>query len=253
MPVTVDQPAPYAPASAIMDLVSRHRAKGLQAPVDADVLARCGISDSLIPRTLQALKVLDLINPEGHPTEVLEGIRLAPESEYQARLTDWLTAAYADALAYVDPSTADEITIRDAFRKYVPTGQQSRMVTLFMGLFTAAGVMPERQRATTPRKALSNGSALKPRPARATPAPASQARIQAATGSMRRQQVDGGTALPPALSGLLASLPPSGAGWTKELRDKFMAAFPVILDFCYPIRAEEDAARPSISDDELLG
>lgn len=55
MPVTVDQPAPYAPASAILDLIERHRNKGLPAMVDADALGRAGVSDSLIPRTLQAL------------------------------------------------------------------------------------------------------------------------------------------------------------------------------------------------------
>src|SRR5690606_15755196 len=153
MPVTTDQPAPYDPATAILDLIERHRNRGLPPLVDADVLARAGISDSLIPRTLQALKTLDLLTDDGRPSEVFEGIRLAPSGEYQQRLAEWLNAAYADALTFIDPATDDEVAIRDAFRKYIPTGQQSRMVTLFIGLFTAAGVMPPRQKQAAPKPA----------------------------------------------------------------------------------------------------
>ena len=152
MPVTQDKPAPYAPATAILALVERHRSKGLPTPVNADVLGRAQVSSSLIPRTLQALETLDLIDAEGKPTPVLEGIRLAPEAEYQKRLAEWLTAAYADALAYVDPATDDETSVRDAFRSYTPVGQQPRMVTLFTGLFKAAGIGPEQGKASRPRK-----------------------------------------------------------------------------------------------------
>lgn len=244
MPVTADQPAPYAPASAVLDLVSRHRNKGLQSPVDADVLARSGISDSLIPRTLQALKALDLVEDDGRPSSVLEGIRLAPESEYKQRLADWLTAAYADALAYVDPATDDEVAIRDAFRKYAPTGQQSRMVTLFMGLFTAAGVMPVRIKQT----ASSNGgtTTAKPRAAK----PAIPPRRAVTSNEQRSQDLATFGTVPPALAGLLASLPPMGQGWTKQRRDLFVTTFSAVIDFCFPIvakEAEEDTATDEMS------
>ncbi len=43
MPVSIDQPVPYAPASALLDLIERHRNKGLPSVVDADVLLRAGI------------------------------------------------------------------------------------------------------------------------------------------------------------------------------------------------------------------
>lgn len=227
MAVTSDKPAPYAPASAILNLVERHRNKGLPSPVDADVLARAGVSDSLVPRTLQALQALDLIDDAGAPSQVLEGIRLAPESEYQQRLTEWLNAAYADALSFVDPSTDDEVQIRDAFRSYKPVGQQSRMVTLFMGLFTAAGVMPERQRQSAPRKPKAS-TATKPRetvvkPVRHNPPPANPVVP---------------SNMPPALAGMMMSLPNAEAGWTKEARDSFLSAFAVVLDFCFPIAAK---------------
>lgn len=234
MPVTQEGPVPYAPPSAILDLVRRHRDKGLPSPVDADVLARAGVPDSLVPRTLQALKILELLNADGTPSDALERMRLAPEAEYQERMAEWLKAAYADALTYVNPAVDGEVAIRDAFRKYTPVGQQSRMVTLFMGLFTAAGVMPERSRALVVVK---NGGSSKaaPRPASRPP------RID------RKNQRDtalphGGTTslsgMPPALAGLLADLPADGEGWTAAKRDKFMTTLAVIVDYCFPVIEE---------------
>lgn len=235
MPVTKDRPAPYAPASAILSLIDRHRNKGLPAPVDGDVLARAGISASLIPRTLQAMQSLDLIDDEGKHTEVLEGIRLAPEAEFKQRLAEWLTGAYADALAYVDPTKDDEIAIRDAFRSYVPVGQQGRMVTLFIGLFTAAGVMPERAKAAPVRKERVAVPVYKPRTA---------ARVAPIARDKAPKHYGGGSltpSLPPALAGLLESLPRGGEGWTKAEREKFYTTFGAVLDFCVPILTRAEA------------
>lgn len=261
MPVTIDQPVPYAPASAILELIDRHRNKGLPTIVDADVLSRAGISDSLVPRTLQALKTLDLLTEDGRPSEVFEDIRLAPTAEYQQRLTKWLSSAYADTLSYVDPATDDEVAIRDAFRKYTPTGQQPRMVSLFIGLFTAAGVIPSKQRQTTAR-ASASGSAKSPRlrsvghaksRSGADARPRSYLGATPAHNPSRQHTASHG--LPSALGGLLATLPPEGQGWTKEQRDKFMTAFPVILDYSYPIitapePVDECEAYPSDNGDQ---
>ena len=63
MPVTANSPAPYAPTSAILGLIERHRNKGFTR-LDAEVLGRSGVSDSLISRTLQALQTLDLIDDD---------------------------------------------------------------------------------------------------------------------------------------------------------------------------------------------
>lgn len=251
MPVTVDQPAPYAPASAILDLIERHRNKGLPAMVDADVLARAGVSDSLIPRTLQALKTLDLLTEDGRPSEVFEGIRLAPTAEYQQRLSEWLNTAYADALSFVDPATDDEVAMRDAFRKYIPTGQQGRMVSLFMGLFTAAGVMPQRSKASPPKRNAQANASAKSKPGLTN----SQRAAVRPLGGQRQPQHETRApsfagSVPPALAGLLASLPANGQ-WTQVQRDKFMAAFPVMLDFAFEIVPE--AALVSADDiDDLL-
>ena len=81
MPITKDTPGPYAPASAIVGLIERHRRNGWPSPVTEDILQRTGISESLTSRTLQALITLDLIDDQGRPTPTLEGIRLAPEPD----------------------------------------------------------------------------------------------------------------------------------------------------------------------------
>jgi hypothetical protein len=242
MPVTTDQPAPYAPASAILELIERHRNRGLPPVVDSDVLLRAGVSDSLVPRTLQALKSLDLLTEDGRPSEVFEGIRLAPSAEYQQRLAEWLNAAYGDALSYIDPATDDEVAIRDAFRKYIPTGQQARMVTLFIGLFTAAGVMPPRQKQAPSKKPSNSTAVLKSVKSRVSPKPPTDRRH-----GVQEVFVNGGGAgiLPAPLAGLLASLPAEGI-WTKDRRDQFVATFGAVLDFCIkigePSQADKEAA-----------
>ena len=171
MPVTADQPAPYAPPSAILEIIHRRRDRGLTAPINADVLARAGVSSSLIPRTLKSLQTLDLINEQGQPTPTFEAIRVAPTPEFQPRMQEWLKNAYADVFAFVDPSQDDEGKITDAFRSYEPAAQQRRMVILFRDLCTAAGLAPQKP-AKTEKPSSTRPAARAPttRPTKAVPA-----------------------------------------------------------------------------------
>jgi hypothetical protein len=222
MAVTADKPAPYAPSSAVLEIIERYRNRGLVFPVTHDVLARAGVSSSLIPRTMQALQTLDLFKDNGNPTETLEGIRLAPEAEYKKRLEDWIKGAYADVFAFVDPAVDDETRIRDAFRNYSPIAQQPRMVTLFKGLCTAAGIMSEKAR--TPRVS----TASRPK-TYAAPPRSNGTRIVNQKNTISKPT----TGLPPALAGLLESLPSDG--WTLGERDKFVTTFKAVLDYVIPV------------------
>ena len=235
MPVTADSPAPYAPGSAVLGVLGRHRTKGLPPVVDLDVLTRAGVPETLAPRTLQAIKALDLIADDGMLTDTFEGLRLASESDYQQRMGGWLRSAYADVLTYVEPETATEVQLRDAFRTYKPTGQQTRMVSLFQALFAAAGLAPERQR-QSPKRIPSGGGSAKPKMAAARLTP-SRAHAAFDDSVPAKQQSPTPQGLPPALTGLLASLPVDGH-WTQAQRDKFMTAFPVMLDFAFEIVPE---------------
>lgn len=226
MPVTQDRPAPYAPASAVLDLIARYRTRGLPQPINADVLGRAGVSPSLTPRTLYALQVLDLIDEAGEPTALFDGLRRAPESEFKQQLADWLRTAYADVFAFVDLETDDDTRIRDAFRSYNPIGQQGRMVTLFQGLCTAAGLRPPKD-----TQAPATASPRRPSPRRSAPPLASRKSVAGA-------RPTSATDLPPALSGLLTSLP--SRGWSKTDRDKFLQTFAAVVDFCYPLIEDDE-------------
>lgn len=225
MAVTADKPGPYTSPAVIVDLISRHRTRGLPAVIDAEVLQRAGVSESLTPRTLQSLVALDLIDEKGLISDAFEALRLAPEAEYKDRMAAWLNATYADILMFVDPAADDETAIRDAFRSFKPVGQQDRMVTLFVRLYAAAGIGPVKATTTAarPRPAV-------PKPSVSRPAPT----IKTAAAAPAGQQVTG-IGLSAALQGLLLSLPKEGAGWPQDRRDKFYATFGAVLDFCYPI------------------
>ena len=253
MPVTADKPAPYAPAATIIDVLSRHRDRGLPIPLNAETLGRIGVPDSLNSRVLYALNSLDLIDASGQPTANLEGLRLAPESEYKKRQEDWLKSAYADIFAFIDPAKDDETRVRDAFRSYQPVGQQSRMVTLFLGLCTNAGMIPEkvtvatraRPPASRPPQAVSAG----------TPKQSALAKriVQDRSKNASRLSPRGASAdLPAPLAGLMAGLPAEGDGWTAAERDRFLTTFKAVLEFCFPVvtkKAGDDqdvtAAQPS--------
>jgi hypothetical protein len=230
MAVTANTNAPYAPATAVLDLVARHRDRGLPAPITTETLQRAGVSESLTPRTLQSLRILDLIDDDGRPTPIFEGLRLAPEAEYQQRLRDWIKASYADVFSFVDPAKHSLTQVRDAFRSYQPTGQQDRMVNLFLGLCVAAGIIEERERSKSPTA---------PRPS----ASVSRQPKQPSKRIVRDENVKSAqptAGLPPALSGLLQSLPVDGQGWTKEQRDRFMATFGAVIDFVIPLRSRSE-------------
>lgn len=239
MAVTADKPAPYAPGSTVLDVIKRYRDRGLPTPVTKDVLLRASVSETVIPRVLQTLQLLDLIKDDGQPTETFEGIRKAPEAEFKQRLAEWLNATYADALKFIDPASATEEEIRDAFRNYQPVGQQIRMVALFIALYVAAGVRTaaEKNGSAAPRAAARpvRGPTIRPRTA-PTPRHITPAR-----------RTDG--AIPEAIAGMLANLPVA-EGWAKGERDKFINAFTAVLDYCIPVVVKKAAAEEPEDDAE---
>ena len=227
MAVTSNEPAPYAPGSTILRIIDRYRHHGMQSPFTAEVLERAGVSDSLIPRTIRALQSLELIDESGEPTETLNRLAKAPESDYQDLLGEWVRRVYSDVFSFADPATDNRDTIRDAFRSYEPRAQQLRMVALFMRLCRVRGLLGEEQE----------------QPPRTIPQPISGKPRQRARARTSKQKSDLG--IPSPLAGLLHSLPDEGQAWTQTDRKKFMTTFGAVLDFCFPIQQ-----KPSDSEDE---
>lgn len=243
MTISADKPAPYAPASAVLELVTRYRDRGLPTPVTAEVLTRAGISDSLNSRTLYSLQSLDLIDEAGQPTPTFEAIRKAPAAELNSRMIEWLNGAYADALKFIDPATADETAIHDAFRNYNPPGQRARMVTLFIGLYAAAGIGTEKPVSSRPPRS----RIAQPRIVRSVNA---LPRASAASARKPLAPANSGGALPEPIAGMLSRLPAADRGWTQPDRDRFLTTFGTVLDFCFPIvtKAELEAAEDEKED-----
>lgn len=228
--------APYTSGVAVTTVLRRYRDKGLSLPITTDVLIRAGVTESLVKRTLQAMQLLDLIDEAGQPTPIFQKMRTVPEVDYKACLQEWLKSAYSEVFQYVDPMEDDASRVRDAFRTYVPHGQQDRMVSLFLALCAEAGLAPEQNRAeakprarksATPRAAVSR-SALGGDTGNSSPAHSPAG---------RQRQVHFSNTLPPALAGLIQSIPAAERGWTKVERDRFYDTFGTVLDFAIPIRA----------------
>ena len=248
MAVTVERPGPYTSPKVVVDLVQRHRSRGLPNPIDPETLGRVGVSESLIPRTLQSLVALDLIEENGRITDTFEGLRLAPEAEFQGKVKEWLDAAYADVLQFADPATDGETAVRDAFRSYKPVGQQDRMVSLFLRLYEMAGVGTAKadEPKPRPRPRLVLAGASRPREVAKAP---KQSALHAALSSGRPRTPVGGenVAIPPAILGLLQSLPLDGKGWSAERQEGFLTAFAGVVKFCFPAG---EVSNPVADEDE---
>jgi hypothetical protein len=213
--------APYAPPQTLLGLVQRYR-RNLPTPFTRDVLTQAGVPESLVPRTLQALRLLDLIDETGNPTAELEGLKRAGTAEFPKRLEAVVRAAYADIFQYLDPATATVGEIEDLFRHYEPLGQLQRIVALFMGLCEASGIIPEGTRKQTP-------PATRKTP---TKKPVVQKRSSdSAKGFETATAVEG---VDPLLAVTLQKLPPHGVGWTAAERTKWLDFFTTTLDFVVP-------------------
>jgi hypothetical protein len=204
MALQPDGPGAYGPPRAIIGIIERWRDRGLPTPITGDTLVRASVTtDSLAPRTLQTLKLLDLIDDGGHPTDEFVELRKVPSDQYKERLASLLRVAYADVLAHVDPTKDEYERIRDGFRAYNPPGLRDRMVTLFLGLSEYAGLISEDR-----AKQLTGRRSSKPRPAR--PAPARPKSQPESSGN--------GSGAPAAKVPLQPAKPPAGDSRTLTLR-----------------------------------
>ncbi len=174
----------YAPAAAVIAVIERYRDRGLPAPIDANILLRAGLTtESLAPRTVQSLKLLDLLDDAMQPTAELVALGRVPTDQFKERLAAVLRTAYSDVLKIVDPATDDYERIRDQFRPYNPPSLRDRMATLFLGLAEYARIVPEgRTKELTGRRS-ATGKPRPPRPPNARPSKAETAPEQSGNGS----------------------------------------------------------------------
>jgi hypothetical protein len=231
--------APCAPPATILQVVTALRDRGLTTPIGPDVLLRAGINESLVPRTLRSLAGLELIDEEGRLTPAMDALRRAPSADFKARLEEHIRAVYEEVFQFTDPAKDDAKRVADAFRAYEPIGQRSRMVTLFLGLCEAAGMIPEGVQRKPSAPALSG----LPRKAAISRRPTERSKGDHQSGSSAATLA---ASTPAPLSGLLSSLPAASTGWTQSDRDRWVKLFGDVLDYVIPIR--EVSAQPDTDD-----
>lgn len=131
---------PYAFVGNVFDVIKRLREVGLPNPLTVAEVTRVGVSEGNASRTVAALQFLGLIDKEGRHTESLQALERARTEEYPEILAEVLRSAYADIFKVVNPATATEVAIDDAFRGFNPSKQRKRMASLFIGLCQEAGI-----------------------------------------------------------------------------------------------------------------
>jgi len=242
MPVQPDGPAPYAPASAVIDVVQQHRARGLPSPITTEVIGRAGVTDALAARVMKTLTLFDLVDGDGQETKQFSELAKAPESDFKDRFAYVLRAAYADVFQYVDPATDPVARIRDQFRHYQPRGQQERMVTLFMGLCEYVGIISaDRENGTEPKR-----RAARPGNKSAAVKRAKTTKKPGETGLPRSPIPEDFQPTPPPASGqhpliqgLLMALPPAGQVWPHRARENWTKAALANFELLYELPPED--------------
>jgi Family of unknown function (DUF5343) len=232
--------APYASPKNVLDVIERYRHRGLRTPFTLDLLGQVGVPDGAAPRTLQALRLLDLIDEDGQPTEALEDLKRASEDEYPVRLGQIVRAAYNDVFSVVDPASDSATAVRDAFRFYKPDSQQTRMVTLFLALSEEAGIIEKGPRR---RGRMKKAASVKP----SVPRPQSPPRETLDQRPQPRPIAPTRDGLHPLLVGVVQELPSTGK-WSTAKRGRWLAAMTSAVDLLYAV--EDSKLAGGVTDDE---
>lgn len=147
--------APYAPPSAVLNVIRHYRSRDVPEKVTITNLQQIGVTEALANRTMTALRFLDLIRDDETTTDQFRALRFASDDEYQQVLGGILDAAYKNVLDHVDLETADDKALNNAFIPFSPGGQRARMITLFLALAQEAGrKVAAPAKASAPRSAV---------------------------------------------------------------------------------------------------
>lgn len=237
---------PYAPYGNVLTVINQMRERGLKEPVTMQLITTAGVAEGNASRTLQALRFLDLIDEEGYHTPNFHLLGNAPSDEYPEILGQILKDAYKNVFMVLDPATATDDRLQNAFRYYQPKAQRQRMISLFKGLCREAGLMPggsepmKRSRSTTSSKSTTplgtNRKQLVTEPS-IPHKPLDTAFVSSQTNHHHQYDISQEY---PLLLNLLQQLPKGEEKyWTKERREKWLQAVAANVDLLVDVKEEE--------------
>lgn len=246
MPSDLEGLCAYAPSSNVITVIQQMRNRGLKEPITMQLITTVGVAEGNASRTIQALRFLDLIDEEGYLTENFKALRNASSDDYPTQLGNILKEAYSHVFMVLDPATANDEQLENAFRYYEPRAQRQRMISLFKGLcreaqlITGSSETPRRTRSTTASKSgVSSSNGRKPlgteRPTpqavpNSTPLP-SQPNPATASGISQEYAL---------LLNLLQQLPKGEEKqWTSARRERWIQAVTANVDLLIEVEDEE--------------
>jgi hypothetical protein len=199
--------------------------------VDAEYLRDAGIPEGTIGRTLFALRFLGIIEEGGIPTSALRSIHTSTDEEYRTVLAGLVREAYKEVFNVVDPAEDTQDRIINVFRRYTPASQRSRMAGFFLGMCREAAIPTldvPRQRAMVGTRQVANKPSARPSSTEKTgPAP-----------GVTHPKAGYPSGVPPALDGLVRSLPAEGTPLSITRRQQWLKMAEATLAFVYPEEAE---------------
>lgn len=239
---------PYPPPSNLVSVLHRLRSRNLPERIDAEYLRDAGIPDGTVSRTLFALRFLRLITDANEPSQALRSIGVSTDEEYLGTLAGLVREAYQEVFNVLDPAEDSQDRILNVFRRYTPASQRQRMVIFFLGMCREAGIPTldvPRARGMTDSRQPSRGIRQAPHPV------ASSGQARNTRQQSRTQQppslMSPQSSLPPALDGLVRSLPPAGSPFSVARRQQWLRMAEATFGFIY---TDEDTPNEEVDEED---